>query len=55
MISSIALVIYDLGSGGAERVVACLALALRPDFRTVVFMRQGGRAAGGTSIWPVCR
>lgn len=43
MISSIALVIYDLGSGGAERVVACLARALRPDFRTVVFMRQGGR------------
>ncbi|MGV8988704.1 MAG: glycosyltransferase [Cypionkella sp.] len=41
MISSIALVIPSLSSGGAERVVACLALALREEFRTCVFVRRG--------------
>lgn len=38
MISSIAFLIFDLGSGRAERVVA-----LRHDCRTCVFVRRGAR------------
>ena len=43
MISSIAFLLFDLGSGGAERVVASLALGLRRDVRTCVFVRRGAR------------